>query len=99
MKIVIAEFENIKGNLKSDLPYDIALQECKAAKENALSVGNPDAAGHASKGLAECYRRVGQIDNAIQEYKTAIQFFKRQKNLAGIAWTKWGTANIFKTAV
>ena len=40
MKIILSEFENIKGNLKSDLPFMIL--HCKSVrqqKENALSVG------------------------------------------------------------
>ncbi len=95
-KILIMEFDNIKADLKPDLPYDIALQECLLAKNVALSKRDIDAAGHASKGVAECYRRLGQIDKAIQEYKSAQDFFQETKNLSGMNWTNWATANLFR---
>lgn len=95
-KILVMEFDSIKADLKADLPYDIALQECLGAKNIALSKGDIDAAGHASKGVAECYRRLGQIDKAIQEYKSALIFFRETKKIEGIAWTKWATANVLR---
>ena len=93
-KILVMEFDSIKADLRPDLPYDIALQECLLAKNIALSKGDIDAAGHASKGVAECYRRLGQIDKAVQEYNSAQDFFQETKNISGIAWTDWTTANL-----
>jgi len=95
-KILVMEFDNIKADLRPDLPYDIALQECLLAKDIALSKGDFNTAGHACKGVAECYRRLGHINKAIQEYGSALDFFQETKNLSGIARTKWATANVLR---
>ncbi len=94
--ILVMEFDNIKADIRPDLPYDLTLQECLFVKNDALNKGNIDIAGNASRGIAECYRRLGQIDKAVREYKFALNFFQESKNVEGIARTKWTAANIFR---
>jgi len=95
-QLIIREYDGIKANLNEIMPYDIAMQECLCAKHNAISVGDVDAAGHASKGLAECYRRIGMIDAAILEYNHALGCFKETKNNSGTAWTRWAYSNLLR---
>jgi tetratricopeptide (TPR) repeat protein len=95
-KIVVMEFANIEAELKEDLPYDIALKECLSAKSTSLTKGDINATAHASKGAAECYRRLGLLDNATEEYKLALTYFNEIGNNSGVAWTKWAHANLLR---
>jgi len=95
-KILLMEFNNIKADIRPDLPYDVLLQECNTAKKEALLKGDINAAGYSSKGAAECYRRLGQNDKALQEYNSAIVYFQETKNINGISWTNWAISNILR---
>lgn len=51
-KILVMEFDSIRADLRADLPYDMALQECLLAKSIVLCKGDIDAAGHGKLGMA-----------------------------------------------
>jgi tetratricopeptide (TPR) repeat protein len=94
--IKIMEFEYVKADIKEDMPYDLILSDCLSAKKIAQTKCDIDSIGYSSKASAECYRRLGLIDNAIEEYTLALSCFKETQNIKGKAWTKWAYANLLR---
>jgi tetratricopeptide (TPR) repeat protein len=92
----ILEFTGLDIAHEPDVSYDKLLVECLSIKHTSRIVGNYTAAANSAKSAAECYRRLGDPDNAIKEYDFALDIYSEENNVHGIAWTTWAKANIFR---
>ncbi|MCF7763186.1 MAG: tetratricopeptide repeat protein [Verrucomicrobia bacterium] len=81
------EFTGIRGNPIEESSYEENLRECLISKWAALAEGDVSAAGHAARGAAECFRRLGRLHSAMVEYAEASDFFRATANSGGQAWT------------
>lgn len=95
-KIQVMEFSSIQADIGHEMPYDEALRECLGAKQAAIASDNLSAAGHASRGAAECYRRLGNISRSLDEYKASHRYFLDADDLSGASWAMWAHGNLLR---
>jgi tetratricopeptide (TPR) repeat protein len=92
-KIELVEFKGIDLDSNPEKSYKEAKYQLAEEKRNSLNRGDINGAGEASKGLSECYRRLGQRTLAEHERSTAHELFSETKNVDGIGWVQWLRAN------
>lgn len=94
--IVLREFAGIRGGPTEEASYEANLHECLFAKRCASANGDFTGAGHAARGAAECYRRLGHLNEAAQEYEAAVGFFRTCADSKGLAWTLFAFASLLR---
>lgn len=93
-RVVLREFGGIRGGPTEETSFSANLEECLTAKARALADGDRAQAGHASRGAAESYRRLGRLDAAAQEYGQAIELFQTTTDVLGHAWSLFALGNL-----
>lgn len=93
-KIILPEFSGLKTGPIEESNYTEMLAVCVVARNNAKHRGDFIGAGHASRGMAECYRRLGRLSDAEAEYEIALNIFSEFEDQSGSAWTMWALANL-----
>lgn len=94
--IILREFTGIHAGPTEENSYEANLQECLTAKAGASAGADMVAAGHAARGAAECYRRLGRLSEAANEYQSAAQSFRMAGNPRGLAWTLYTYSNLLR---
>ncbi len=94
--LVLRELVGIPGGPEEEQSYQANLEECLSAKGRALADGDLLAAGHAARGSAESYRRLGAIAKAADEYALAVRLFRAAGNGRGLAWTLFANGNLLR---
>jgi tetratricopeptide (TPR) repeat protein len=94
--IILREFTGIHTGPTEENSYEANLQECLTAKAGASAGADMVAVGHAARGAAECYRRLGRLSEAANEYQSAAQSFRMAGNPRGLAWTLYTYSNLLR---
>lgn len=94
--IILRELTGIRGRPAEEASYEANLRECLLAKRCAAAEVDLTGAGHAARGAAECYRRLGQHEEATHEYRTAVEFFITAGDVKGLAWTLLSFSNLLR---
>lgn len=76
--------------------YQRDLAEFECEKAQAFEVGDIESAAWASRDLAETYRRLGQYNSALTEYKLAGDLFRSISHLVGEGWSHWGIGSTLR---
>jgi len=94
--IILREFIGIRGGPSEENSYESNLRECLTAKRRANEEADLVGAGHAARGTAECYRRLGQLNEAAEEYESATNYFRLASDQKGLAWTLLAYSNLLR---
>lgn len=94
--LILRELSGIRGRPAEEASYEANLRECLVAKRCASAEGDLTGAGHAARGAAECYRRLGRHQEATHEYRTAAELFRTAGNARGLAWTLLSFSNLLR---
>jgi len=94
--IILRELTGIRGRPAEEASYEANLRECLFAKRCASAEADLTGAGHAARGAAECYRRLGRHDEATHEYRAATELFRNAGDARGLAWTLLSFSNLLR---
>ncbi len=94
--IILRELAGIRGRPVGEASYESNLGACLLAKRCASAEADMMGAGHAARGAAECYRRLGRHEEAAQEYRVAAEFFRTAGDAKGLAWTLLSFSNLLR---
>lgn len=94
--IILRELAGIRGRPAEETSYEANLRECLLAKRCATAEADLTGAGHAARGAAECYRRLGRHGEATHEYRIAAEFFRTAGDTRGLAWTLLSFSNLLR---
>lgn len=93
-RIILRELGGIRGGPAEETSFSVNLEECLAAKTQALWKDDRARAGHASRGAAECYRRLGRLNDATVEYGQSIELLQTTADVSGLAWSLFALGNL-----
>src|SRR6266511_2413338 len=93
-KVLLREYGGIRGAPSSEESYRNNLEVFENARARSIENGDLTAASHATRGVAESYRRLGRPEEAKRAYGDALHMFRSSSDAAGIAWSLFGLGNL-----
>ncbi|HSK80419.1 MAG TPA: hypothetical protein VLQ45_28460, partial [Thermoanaerobaculia bacterium] len=95
-RIILGEFAGVELEGNPERSYLRSAEELTSLEKEYLRQGDIEKAAQAAQALAECLRRVGDLQGAEDHSKRALLFYKETHNLGGVAWTEWHTGTALR---
>ena len=96
MRILLREYPDVRGEPPSERSFSANLLNFAESRTSAMTADDVIGASHASRGIAESYRRLGRLDESEREYKHAVQVFTAASDPNGAAWSLFGLGNLLR---
>lgn len=87
---VRARVARLRGYANEALPF------AEAAVAAYRQIDNPEGVAISEKGLAEQYRRLGRLDDAVASYRSALHHFGETQDVFQLGWCRFGLAVTLK---
>ncbi len=92
----LAEFGSVVLESNPERSYYVAAEELKSLEREYFRQGKLEKSGEAARALAECLRRIGDLQGAEEQSKRALLYFEESRSLKGVAWTQWHTGTALR---
>jgi len=90
------EFASSSIDFKANALYRSLYSQYSENATYAQTNGSLEEAGYAAGSCAEAARRIGLLEQSLSNYKLSISAFQHAQDNEGLAWAKWGLANLLR---
>ena len=93
------ELDNMNLDMKGLISYQQILEECLFEEKIGRRFSNEEKAGFAAVASADCYRRLGNKNEALNKVELSKKYFTEINNVYGIALSKWAKGIIYSVRI